>query len=397
MPRQKLTKREDGRYKCKYGSKQFYGRTQAEALKKRDAWILEEQAGLNHQADGISFREYALNWVRVYRAKAGAPQQKQYMNMMESLADYLSKKTMKEITATDIQSYCNLLTTYSNSYISKFMTTVRGVFKSAYADGILLRNPLDNVNRPGGKKTEGHRALEAWERNLIAATCQEHSFGLAAMTMMLAGLRRGEVLALDVDRDVDFDNHTITVREALSFREGNQAVVTNGKTDNARRVIPMAQPLEDVLKGHHGLLCAKMNGGLMSESAFERKFQSWVTFLETKLNGCHKRWYGKTREHHALLEAGKQPPPWKEITIRCHDFRVDFCTRAYFAGIPIKTLQSWMGHADATLIMEVYTKLTQDQEETDAKKLRDYLAQTICLPENILPESQETAQISVSA
>ena len=113
------------------------------------------------------------------------------------------------------------------------------------------------------------------------------------MTMMLAGLRRGEVLALNIDRDVDFENHTITVREALSFREGNQAVVTDGKTENARRVIPMAQPLEDALKGHHGLLCAKEKGGLMSESAFERKYQSWTTFLETKLNGCHKRWYGK--------------------------------------------------------------------------------------------------------
>ncbi len=397
MPRQTLTKREDGRYKCKYGSKQFYGRTQAEALKKRDAWILAEQAGLNHQADGISFREYSLNWVRVYRADAGAPQQKQYMNMMEAFADHLPKKAMKDITATDIQSFCNLLTTYSNSYISKFMTTLRGVFKSAFADGILLRNPLDNVIRPKGKKTEGHRPLEIWERNLVAATCQEHPFGLAAMTMMLAGLRRGEVLALNIDRDVDFENHTITVREALSFREGNQAVVTDGKTENARRVIPMAQPLEDALKGHHGLLCAKEKGGLMSESAFERKFQSWTTFLETKLNGCHKRWYGKTREHKALLEAGGQLPPWKEITIRCHDFRVDFCTRAYFAGIPIKTLQTWMGHADATLIMQVYAKLTQEQEETDAEKLRNYLTQTISLPAISLPETPEAGPVSASA
>ena len=397
MPRQTLTKREDGRYKCKYGGKQFYGRTQAEALKKRDAWILAEQAGLNHQADGTSFREYALNWVRVYRADAGSPQQKQYMNMMEAFADHLPKKAMKDITATDIQSFCNLLTTYSNSYISKFMTTLRGVFKSAFADGILLRNPLDNVIRPKGKKTEGHRPLEIWERNLVAATCQEHPFGLAAMTMMLAGLRRGEVLALNIDRDVDFENHTITVREALSFREGNQAVVTDGKTENAQRVIPMAQPLEDALKGHHGLLCVKEKGGLMSESAFERRFQSWITFLETKLNGCHKRWYGKTREHKALLEAGEQLPPWKEITIRCHDFRVDFCTRAYFAGIPIKTLQTWMGHADATLIMQVYAKLTQEQEETDAEKLRNYLTQTICLPAVALPEVPETNPVSASA
>ena len=397
MPRQTLTKREDGRYKCKYGKKQFYGRTQAEALRKRDAWILAEKSGLDHQKEGIFFRDYALNWIRVYRADAGAPQRKQYMNMMESFADYLPKKSMRDITAMDVQNFCNQLTAYSNSYISKFMTIIRGVFKSAYADGILLRNPLDNVVRPKGKKTEGHRPLENWERNLIADTCQEHRFGLAAMTMMLAGLRRGEVLALNVDRDVDFENHTITVREAVSFREGNQAVLTDGKTENAQRIIPMAQPLEDALKGHHGLLCTKEDGSLISESAFERLYQSWITFLEARMNGCHKRWYGKTREQKEVLAAGGTLPPWQEITIRCHDFRVDFCTRAYFAGIPIKTLQSWMGHADASLIMQVYAKLTQEQEETDAEKLRSYLTQTISLPAILPTEKDESSPESASA
>lgn len=74
MPRQTLTKREDGRYKCKYGKKQFYGRTQAEALKKRDAWILAEKSGLDHQTDNVVFRDYAMDWIRVYRADAGTPQ-----------------------------------------------------------------------------------------------------------------------------------------------------------------------------------------------------------------------------------------------------------------------------------------------------------------------------------
>ena len=321
----------------------------------------------------------------------------EYASTMEALADYLPKKSMREITAMDIQSFCNQLTAYSSSYISKFMTTIRGIFKSAFADGILLRNPLDNVVRPKGKKTEGHRPLEIWERNLVAVTCQEHKFGLAAMTMMLAGLRRGEVLALDIDRDVDYENHTITVREAVSFREGNQAVLTDGKTENAQRVIPMAQPLEDALKGHHGLLCTKEDGSLISESAFERLYQSWITFLETKLNGCHKRWYGKTREHKELLAAGEALPPWQKITIRCHDFRVDFCTRAYFAGIPIKTLQSWMGHADASLIMQVYAKLTQEQAETDAEKMRNYLTQTISLPAVLPVEDRNRNLKSVSA
>ncbi len=38
MPRQKLTKRADGRYACKYDNRFFYGKTAAEALRKRDEY-----------------------------------------------------------------------------------------------------------------------------------------------------------------------------------------------------------------------------------------------------------------------------------------------------------------------------------------------------------------------
>lgn len=86
--------------------KQFYGRTQAEALKSGMPGFWPK-TGLNHQTDNIVFRDYAMNWIRVYRADAGAPQQKQYMNMMEAFADYLPKKSMREITAMDIQNFCN--------------------------------------------------------------------------------------------------------------------------------------------------------------------------------------------------------------------------------------------------------------------------------------------------
>ena len=44
----------------------------------------------------------------------------------------------------------------------------------------------------------------------------------------------------------------------------------------------------------------------------------------------------------------------------------------YEAGIPIKTLQSWMGHADATMIMAIYAKLTAEKEQMDASKLDEY-------------------------
>ena len=186
--------------------------------------------------------------------------------------------------------------------------------------------------------TGGHRALEPWEKELVISTCHDHDFGLCAMVMMFAGLRRGEALYLDVDRDVDFVKKTITVRGAVSFCEGNHGVVTKGKTSAAHRVIPLPDCLAEALKDHHGLLCTNAEGEMMSESSFERKYQPYVSFLERKLNGCPKRWHGKTREHKALLAEGKEIPSWREIDIRCHDFRVTYCTMCYEAGIPVKTL-----------------------------------------------------------
>ena len=73
--------------------------------------------------------------------------------------------------------------------------------------------------------------------------------------------------------------------------------------------------------------------------SFTRKYESYLAFLEKKLNGGPVRWYGKTKEHKALLAEGKPLPPWQDIRIRCHDFRVTFCTMCYEAGVPVKTLQ----------------------------------------------------------
>ena len=101
-------------------------------------------------------------------------------------------------------------------------------------------------------------------------------------------------------------------------------------------------------------------------------YESYILFLETKLNGCIRRWYGKTKEHKALIKEGKPLPPWHTVNIKCHDFRVTYCTMCYDAGIPIKTLQKWMGHSDATMIMRIYAKLTNEREPLDITAINNF-------------------------
>lgn len=373
MPRQQLKQRSDGYFRVKYHGKQFYGKTQKEAFRKRDEYKVQEVTCLAPNAREITFLSFGLEWVASYHHQAGKTLRKQLSGMVEFAAENLQSKRVVEISVSDLQRVCDSLSGYSSSHVRKFMAVLRGIFKSACANGIRLTNPMDGVRTPKTLPAKGHRILEDWERDLVRTTWQEHDFGPAAMVMLYAGLRRGEVLHLDIDRDVDFAAKTITVNGAVAFPDGNQPVVTPGKTAAAQRTIPLAKPLERALWGRHGLLLATQDGRMMTLSAFDRKYASYITFLETRLNGCHKRWYGKTREHKAMLEAGGKLPPWRNVTIRCHDFRKDFCTRNSEVGVLPKTLQTWMGHAGPEMINRVYTGLTEKQAALDAEKMRSFL------------------------
>ena len=88
--------------------------------------------------------------------------------------------------------------------------------------------------------------------------------------------------------------------------------------------------------------------------------------------GVRKRKNVIGHEHKTLIKEGKPLPPWHTVNIKCHDFRVTFCTMCYDAGIPMKTLQKWMGHSDATMIMHVYAKLTNEKEQADIAAINNY-------------------------
>ena len=371
MPRQTLIERKDGRYECKFGDKHFYGKTSKEADRKRRDYIRQMDQGINPDLSDTLFLDFALGWREDYRSDCNPRMQKQYENMIIYAAKTLNKPFIRQIMPNDIKQLYNSLRGKSQSYIHKFRTTIRGIFHCAVQNGVIARSPADGI-KPPKVKAKHHRYLKSWEQQLVVDTWKEHDFGPAAMVMMFAGLRRGEALYLDIDRDVDFEKKLIHVQGAVSFSDNIQGTVTEGKTDEAIRYIPLCHCLEEVLKDRHGLLLKKQDGSMMNLSSFQRKYESYISFLEYKLNGCHKRWYGKTKEHKQLLKEGKPLPPWRDVNIQCHDFRVTFCTMCYDAGVRIKTLQAWMGHADASMIMAIYATLSEERAQYDTTSIDDF-------------------------
>ena len=316
MPRPKkphLKQRADGRYACRYKDKWFMGATEDEALSARDAYKAAEKAGsLRLLSDGPSVGEYTARWITVHKAAVSPKTYNDYARQLDVLTAALGAMPLKSVTPTDAKSVYQHYLGYSDSTIRRARMLYTAVFATAVEDGWISRNPFTAESAKPHRGTVGtHRALTPEEDQLILST--PSPFRLAVLAMRYAGLRRGEALAIDIDRDVDFTRRTITVREAVRF-EGNRGRLAPPKTENALREIPLLDVLADELRGCHGLLAPSASGELMSEIAFRRAWERYIHDLERALNGGYdRRWYGRTKSQLDQASTG----PWTSVRTTC--------------------------------------------------------------------------------
>ena len=367
MPRASLKQRPDGRYACRYKDLFFYGETQSEAYKKRDQYKRDLENGLRAKESGVTVSEYAQRWIRIHKAEVSTRTYNGYAHFVNILLEQIGDMKMRDVVLSDIQSVFNTRIGYSKSDITHFVQTIRSIFHTAQVDHVILDDPTVGAKQPKGSAGT-HRALEPWERDVVHQMyANGHRLGLACMVMLYAGLRRGEVLALDIDRDVDFEARLIHVRYAVHYNS-NQPILGSPKTEAGERDVPLVELLADALQGNHGLVAHNGTGAPMTQTAFSRAWENYITQAEALINGVkQKRWYGKTREQRAIPNL----PPWKEFNVRTHDFRHSYCTMLYEFGVDIKSAQKWMGHADESMTRQIYTHLSERQEQEAIRKLND--------------------------
>lgn len=368
MPRPSLKKRKDGRYACRYGRLFFYGSTAQEAYAARDQYKREQEQGLQ-RADTVA--GYAEKWLPIHKASVSRPTYNSYAKHLRNLSDILGDSLMKDVTPSDIKAvYATCYIGRSESSIHKAKIIFTALWDAAIEDGAASYNPCRSKQAAPHRGSRGtHRVLTAWEDQLLLET--QSPLRLAILVMRYAGLRRGEALALNIDRDVDFTNRTITVREAVRY-DSNQPILAKPKTAAGKRVVPLFDILADALRDRHGLLAPSASGGLMTETAFRCAWQSYRNAMERKLNGTQKRWYGRTKEQQKKKAEGTLPP-WIEFTVRPHDLRHSFCTMLRDAGVEMKLAMQWMGHADEKMILRIYDHVTDNRVESAVQQVENQL------------------------
>lgn len=380
MPRTrkpKLKKRPDGRYACRYHDQWFYSSDMDDCLRQREEYKQRERQG---RIMSYFVHEYAAKWFDRSYPDISPSTRKGLAIHLRKLINAIGDLPISEVRPSDIKAiYSDQYRGLSNSYIKSAKQLYSSLFDSAVADGLILSNPArDKTAKPHRGSYKGHRSITAQERAWIENLCTDHRAWPVVMAMLYAGIRPQEAKALDIDRDVDFKNNTITIREtAHNDPENGQkyAYTERGKTERANRQIPLLPPLERALKGKHGYLVTSAHGERVTHDTWRVLWRSYVAHMETAINGVDRRWYGRTKAHKAIIAAGEALPPWVSFTVTPYDLRHSFATmcRSMKPPIEIHTCIAWMGHADAKMILSVYDSVTDDRDKAEAERLREAL------------------------
>lgn len=379
MPRQKkqhLKRRPDGRYACRYQSQWFYGDTEDEALSAREYYKQQQKSGAAQQAAPLTVADFALPWLPREKSSVSYSTYRSAARHLEILLQHIGSMLIRDVKPSHIKSvYATSFSGLSDYYIKSAARLYKSLFDAAMGDGHCSSNPARDKSASPPKGTSGsHRPITDLERLWITTLCTSHRCHAAVMTMLYAGLRPQEAKALNLNTDYDPVTQSLTVSHSVHLSGTNSYTVSSRlKTSASARTIPVLSPLRKALQGRHGLLVTSAAGKPITISSWKSLWNSYVTAMETAINGCEERWWGKTKEHKAILASGGTIPPFQHFTVVPYDLRHSFCVMCRDSGVDIKTCITWMGHSDVSMILKVYDAVTSKRSLSEIAKLEKSL------------------------
>lgn len=272
---------------------------------------------------------------------------------------WLGKKWVRDLTPETILAWQRKLTAEGGVKDGKALSanTVRlarsplsGALKLAVAQGILRSNPAASVSRPStGRKIPRHWSPEQ-AREFLGSQEGDRLYPLWAF-LLGSGLRIGELVWLRWD-NVDLKRQHARVVEFASTL-GWDLVASQGKSATATRTVDLDGGLVAVLQQQQE----------MQRFEARRAGHTATDFVFTKPAGgsYHPQSVSKTLAR--ISELAGLP------RLTAHGLRHTSATLMLASGVPPKVAAERLGHADATLFLNLYSHVTPTMQRDAADKL----------------------------
>jgi integrase len=218
--------------------------------------------------------------------------------------------------------------------VLNYLGLLHSIFAHGQRRGWCTQNPCKQIDKPRKRSGDAEiRFLDETQLEALLREVPDDHLGAVErvlyLTAAMTGLRQGELLGLRW-RDVDWLAGRVRVRQ--SFVRGEFGTP---KSQRSSRSVPLADRVSAALDDHH------------RRSLYGRDED--LVFAHPHL--------GRPLDRSKLLKRFKAAAGRAGLRdVRFHDLRHTFGTRIAAAGVPMRTLQEWMGHRDfkTTLIYADY-------------------------------------------
>ena len=252
----------------------------------------------------------------------------------------IANKRANQITLNDLQQYFNeLQEKFTAGQIKRTYIHIHSCIKFAIFQGIMVRDYCGGIILQKEKKKEKYNVFSKQEQNLILDSLNKKDIiDCLIYFTFYTGLRLGEVLALkwsDIKDNILTINRQYNKRvEVIDIGKNNLTYEFKDlKTKNSKREIPLPIKILDLLKDlpKQFDLIFTINGKPIDRKRPQRRMISLCKILKIEYRSFHS-------------------------------IRHSYATRLFELDIPIKTVQSLMGHSDMSTTMDIYTHVMKDKK-----------------------------------
>lgn len=273
-----------------------------------------------------------------------------YTSVLGVMLPYFGDMYLDEITGIHIMKYLSWLRNDYRTYYGEHLSArtikhhfnvLRLIFKFAELQEILHKDPVKKVSVP---KLERKRvvALDEDDAKLFIANIKKLPFEYQCVMMILltAGLRRGECIGLQWE-DIDFNNMTISVNRGVTYTPQTGLIVSDPKTSNSFRTIPMMNEVANMLKQLKIFRSTEYpNTDIRKAYLFCKPGNPFEPIDPSAV----------TRKLNTFVRQNHLP------NISPHDLRHSCATLLLNSGADIKSVQEILGHASASTTLNFYVR-----------------------------------------
>lgn len=233
---------------------------------------------------------------------------------------------------------------YARSTIICFGKVINMSLNYSVRQGYVAKSPYQNIVIPKKNSKEINPFLPDEVKRLLEVSMPGWLYD-AILIAFKTGMRKGEIFALDKEKDIDYENGFIMVNHTQSLSRDGKIILTAPKTKSSKRRIDIGQSVINILKRRRD----------QTISNFLFSYKDGRMFIPWNISNTIKKKCENTGIEQKTF----------------HDLRHGHATYLLVKGVHPKIVQERLGHSSISMTLDIYSHLIPGLQKVAADTMEE--------------------------